>query len=74
MIEIKCTALEKKRLQNALLVGMSSIEDAACLFPRSASSCIYNPNTNCKNCLEKKIKWVVTDTIPGTKRKECQHV
>ena len=74
MIEIKCTATEKKRLMAALNQGMSAIDDAICLFPRKAAFCLNQPDTDCDKCIASKIKWTVTKARhePTGRKKQSQ--
>lgn len=53
MIEIKCSKRQKKIIIESLL------NPNGCLFPRKRPYCIYDPNADCKSCVEKKIKWVI---------------
>lgn len=69
MIEITCTALEKRRIMKAIEAGMTAIGNAVCLFPRKASWCALKPDESCRNCLETKIRWHVTDTKKKSGRK-----
>lgn len=71
MIEITCTALERKRIIAALNRGMGGITDAVCLFPRKAAFCLDQPGTDCDKCLASKIKWNVVATRHGSTRKKA---
>ena len=62
MIEIRCTAREKTRIIKALEAGMTSIPDAACLFPKKASFCVLDKDSSCAGCLERKIRWDIKET------------
>ena len=62
MIEIRCTPREKQRIIKALTVGMPSIGDVPCLFPKKASFCILDRDATCEKCLEGKIKWDIKET------------
>lgn len=52
MIEITCTAAEKRKIIKAL-----SVMETPCLFPRAAHFCAFNPAYNCETCLNTRIKW-----------------
>ena len=53
MIEIKCNKTEKKKIIAAL-----EVMQGTCLFPRQAQSCWMVTGNDCRQCLEKKIKWI----------------
>ena len=41
---------------------MTSIPDAACLFPKKASFCVLDKDSSCAGCLERKIRWDIKET------------
>lgn len=54
MIEITCTKTEKTRIIDALVHS-----GFPCLFPRKSAFCSLGRRLDCKDCLEKKIRWNV---------------
>lgn len=56
MIEIKCNKTEKRKIIDALAHG-----GLPCLFPRRAATCTRDLSMTCQKCLEKNIKWEVTN-------------
>lgn len=54
MIEITCTKTEKTRIIDAL-----AHSGFPCLFPRKAAFCSLDRASDCRDCLEKKIRWNV---------------
>ena len=55
MVEIKCSKMQKRRIIKSLL------SPEGCLWPRSQIMCAYDYTRSCKDCFEKRIKWVLTD-------------
>lgn len=53
MIEIKCNRRQKKVIMESLL------NPDGCLFPRKKSRCTYDPDADCKKCIEENIKWIL---------------
>lgn len=67
MIEIKCSAAEKKRLMDIL-----DMEEQPCPFTRLCSELpYYRTGMNHKECIENNIKWVIVGSEPETKEKKC---
>lgn len=53
MIEIKCSKAQKRKMIDALA--------RVCLFPRRQPFCAFDKDMTCEKCLEKNIKWEVTN-------------
>ncbi len=51
MIEITCSKPQKKHLIDAIAAS------GECIFPQRKALCGFDPDSDCKKCLEKKIKW-----------------
>ena len=52
MIEIKCNKTEKEKIIQAL-----EVMQGTCLFPRKVQTCWLVAGSECRQCLETKIKW-----------------
>ena len=55
-MEITCTRTQKKKIIDTL-----EHMDNPCLFPRAQSTCYLNRSASCRDCLEKRITWNITE-------------
>jgi NADH pyrophosphatase NudC (nudix superfamily) len=66
MIEIKCNGKQKQIIIESLL------NPEGCLFPRKRKTCVFDPHASCKNCFEKKIRWILNEKLTWQKRPRFQ--